>query len=61
MKCLSLKQPFVDLLARRKNSRIKKIETKFRGKFLIHASKSIYREACERLNIDTDKFKVLVL
>ena len=56
MKCLSLKQPFADLLAfGEKTIELRKWNTKFRGKFLIHASKNIDREACERLDIDIDK------
>ena len=56
MKCLSLKQPFADLLALgEKTIELRKWNTKFRGKFLIHASKNIDIEACERLDIDIDK------
>ena len=56
MKCLSLKQPFADLLAlREKIIELRKWNTKFRGKFLIHASKNIDIEACERLDITIDK------
>jgi hypothetical protein len=55
MKCLSLKQPFADLLALgEKTVELRKWNTKFRGKFLIHASKNIDIEACERLDIDID-------
>jgi hypothetical protein len=56
MKCLSLKQPFADLLALgEKTIELRKWNTKYRGKFLIHASKNIDIEACERLDIDNDK------
>ncbi|HEX2406122.1 MAG TPA: ASCH domain-containing protein [Nitrososphaeraceae archaeon] len=56
MKCLSLKQPFADLLALgEKTIELRKWNTKFRGKFLVHASKNIDIEACERLDIDIDK------
>jgi predicted transcriptional regulator len=56
MKCLSLKQPFADLLSfGEKTIELRKWNTKFRGKFLIHASKNIDIEACERLDIDIDK------
>ena len=55
MKCLSLKQPFADLLALgEKSIELRKWNTKFRGKFLIHASKNIDKEACERLDIDIE-------
>ena len=56
MKCLSLKQPFADLLALgEKIIELRKWNTKFRDKFLIHASKNIDIEACERLDITIDK------
>lgn len=56
MKCLSLKQPYADLLAfGEKTIELRKWNTKFRGEFLIHASKNIDIQACERLDIDIDK------
>src|SRR5215211_7910704 len=56
MKCLSLKQPFADLLALgEKTIELRKWNTKFRGKFLVHASKNMDIESCERLDIDIDK------
>ena len=56
MKCLSLKQPYADLLAfGKKTIELRKWNTKFRGEFLIHASKNIDIQACERLDIDIDK------
>ena len=56
MKCLSLKQPYADLLAfGEKTIELRKWNTKFEGEFLIHASKNIDIEACERLDIDIDK------
>jgi hypothetical protein len=56
MKCLSLKQPFADLLALgEKIIELRKWNTKYRGKFLVHASKNMDMEACERLDIDIDK------
>jgi predicted transcriptional regulator len=58
MKCLSLKQPFADLLALgEKTVELRKWKTKFRGKFLVHASKNIDIEACERLDIDIDNLR----
>ena len=56
MKCLSLRQPYADLLARgEKAIELRKWNTKFRGEFLIHASKNIDIEACERLNINDNE------
>ena len=46
MKCLSLKQPSADLLALGdKTIELRKWNTKFRGIFLVHASKNIDIEA----------------
>lgn len=59
MKCLSLKQPFADLLALgEKTTELRKWNTKFRGEFLIHASKNIDVDACERLDIEIDKLSI---
>jgi len=59
MKCLSLKQPFADLLALgEKTVELRKWNTKFRGEFLIHASKNIDVDACERLDIEINKLSI---
>jgi hypothetical protein len=59
MKCLSLKQPFADLLVLgEKTIELRKWNTKFRGEFLIHASKNIDINSCDRLDIDIDKLSV---
>ncbi len=53
MKCLSLKQPFAFLLASgRKTIELRKWNTHFRGKFLIHASLKPDLGACKELGID---------
>ncbi len=55
MKCLSLRQPFASLLASGKKSiELRKWNTKFRGKFLVHAAKKIDIDNCNRLGIDFD-------
>ena len=60
MKCLSLKQPFADLLALgEKTIELRKWNTKLRGEFLVPASKNIDIEACKRLDIDIDSVKCL--
>jgi hypothetical protein len=52
-KCLSLKQPFAELLVSgRKTIELRTWKTDFRGDFLIHASKKIDKVACERNKID---------
>lgn len=54
MKCLSLNQPYADLLASgKKKIEVRKWNTKFRGEFLIHAAKTINLMACNILNIDS--------
>ena len=56
MKCLSLKQPYAELLvAGKKTIEVRTWNTKFRGQFLVHASKKINEEACKRLKIDQAK------
>lgn len=52
-KCLSLKQPYAELIVLgRKTIELRKWNTKFRGQFLIHASKTINNKACRLYNID---------
>ena len=53
MKALSLKQPWAELvLLGRKKIEIRKWNTKFRGKFLIHASKVPDDEAMKRFGFE---------
>lgn len=53
MKCLSIKQPYADLVASgRKTIELRTWNTKFRGEFLVHASKKIDKEACRQNKID---------
>jgi predicted transcriptional regulator len=52
MKCLSLKQPYAELLVSGKKSiELRNWNTSFRGKFLVHASKNIDKD----LGIDYSK------
>jgi ASCH domain len=56
VKCLSLNQPYAELLiSGKKTIEVRKWNTNFRGQFLVHASKSISQEACNRLKIDHSK------
>jgi len=56
MKCLSLKQPFAELLVSgKKTVELRKWNTKFRGKFLIHASKKIDKERAKSLGVNYTK------
>jgi hypothetical protein len=53
MKCLSLKQPFAELLASgKKTIELRGWNTHFRGRFLIHASLKPYLPVCKELGID---------
>ena len=56
MKCISLKQPYAELLASgKKTIEIRKWNTNFRGPFLIHASKNVNMDACSALGFDENK------
>ena len=62
MKCLSLKQPYANLLVfGEKTIELRKWNTKFKGEFLIHASKNIDISACERLKMDGDNLTIGVI
>jgi len=52
MKALSLKQPYAELILQgKKTIELRKWNTKFRGQFLIHASKTPDKEAMSRFNL----------
>ena len=52
MKCLSISQPFADLIVSgEKTIELRKWNTNFRGEFLIHAPIKIRIEDCKRLKI----------
>jgi predicted transcriptional regulator len=56
-KCLSLRQPYAELIVSgRKTIELRKWNTRFRGKFLVHASKTINKEACKLYNLDVSSF-----
>ena len=53
MKCLSVSQPFADLIiSGKKIIELRKWSTNFRGEFLIHAPIKIRIEDCKRLKIN---------
>ena len=53
MKCLSVSQPFAQLIIiGKKTIELRKWNTNFRGEFLIHAPLKIRIEDCKRLKID---------
>ena len=53
MKCLSVCQPFAELIVKgKKTIELRKWNTKFRGEFLIHAARNVLLEDCDRMKID---------
>ena len=53
MKCLSVSQPFADLIiSGKKTIELRNWNTSFRGEFLIHAPIKIKTKDCKRLKID---------
>ncbi len=53
MKCLSIRQPYAELiLQHRKTIELRTWNTKFRGAFLIHASGNVERDACRGFGLD---------
>ena len=54
MKCLSVSQPFANLIVQgKKTIELRRWNTNFRGEFLIHSPKKIRIEDCKRLQIDS--------
>ena len=52
MKCLSICQPFAELIVQgKKTIELRKWNTKFRGEFLVHAAKNILEEDFKRMKI----------
>jgi len=53
MKCLSVSQPFANLLVHgKKTIELRRWNTNFRGEFLVHAPLSIRKDDCKRLKIN---------
>ena len=52
MKCLSICQPFAELIIQgKKTIELRKWNTKFRGEFLVHAARKIREDDCKRMKI----------
>jgi predicted transcriptional regulator len=52
-KCLSLRQPYAELIVSgRKTIELRKWNTRFRGEFLVHSSKTIDKEVSVLYDID---------
>lgn len=61
MKVLSIKQPFAELiLLGRKKIELRKWNTKFRGDFLIHASKASDKEAMKKFSFSALPYGFIV-
>lgn len=59
MKCLSIKQPFVELIiSGKKTIEIRNWKTNYRGELLIHASKVPDKYALEHFKIDIETIKL---
>ncbi len=62
MKCLSVSQPYADLIINgKKTIELRTWNTKFRGECLIHAPIKIKDEACVRLGIDKSNLRTGVI
>ena len=62
MKCLSVSQPYADLIVQgKKTIELRTWNTKFRGEFLIHAPFKIKKDACKRLGIDETELRTGVI
>ena len=62
MKCLSVSQPYADLIiSGKKTIELRTWNTKFRGEFLIHAPLKIKKDACRRLRIGESNFRTRVI
>ena len=55
MKCLSVSQPFADLIVvGKKTVELRSWNTNFRGEFLVHAPLNVRREDAKRLHMDKE-------
>ena len=59
MKCLSVCQPFAELIVQgKKTIELRKWNTKFRGEFLIHAAKKVLIKDCKRMKIEPSSITI---
>lgn len=62
MKCLSVSQPFADLIiSGKKTIELRTWNTKFRGEFLVHTPLKIRKDACKRLKINEANLRTGVI
>lgn len=58
MKCLSISQPYADLIiSGKKTIELRTWNTKFRGEFLVHAPIKIKSDVCKKLSIDQSNLR----
>ncbi|MDE1863286.1 MAG: ASCH domain-containing protein [Thaumarchaeota archaeon] len=58
MKCLSVSQPYADLIVQgRKTIELRRWNTGFRGEFLVHAPLKINTDACRMLGVDEKELR----
>ena len=62
MKCLSVSQPYADLIVQgKKTIELRTWNTKYRGEFLVHAPDKIKKDTCEKLGINIAKLRTGVI
>jgi len=62
MKCLSVSQPYADLIVKgKKTIELRTWNTKFRGEFLVHAPSKIKTDVCKKMGIDETKIRTGVI
>src|SRR5574341_2090648 len=62
MKCLSVSQPYADLIVQgKKTIELRTWNTKYREEFLVHAPSKIKKDACKRLGINETKLRTGVI
>jgi predicted transcriptional regulator len=62
MKCLSVSQPYADLIiSGKKTIELRKWSTKFRGEFFIHAPLKVRGDSCEILGINKSNLRTAVI
>lgn|SRR5574337_939184 len=62
MKCLSVSQPYADLIIQgKKTIELRTWNTKFRGEFLVHAPLKIKTQVCQKLGIDSKGLRTGVI
>lgn len=62
MKCLSVSQPYADLIVQgKKTIELRTWNTKYRGEFLVHAPSKIKKDACKKLGMDETKLRTGVI